>query len=73
MAPWLTWRVPSPAVAVIIAYYACLVAAWMLKKWVKPAVAAAALLIWIVAAPATLARAFGDGRLHLTIMDVGPG
>ena len=72
-APWLTWRVPSPAVAVIIAYYACLVAAWMLKKWVEPAVAAAALLIWIVAAPPTLARGFGDGHLHLTIMDVGQG
>ena len=56
LAPWLTWRVPSPAVAVIIAYYVCLVAAWMLKKRVGPAVAAAALLIWIVAAPPTLAR-----------------
>jgi competence protein ComEC len=73
VAPWLTWRVPSPAVAIIIAYYACLVAAWRLKKWVKPAMTAAALLIWIAAAPPTLARALGDGRLHLTVMDVGQG
>ena len=73
LAPWLTWRVPSPAAGVIIAYYACLVAAWMLVKWVKPAVAAAALLVWIAAAPATLARERGDGNLHLTLMDVGQG
>ena len=72
-APWLTWRVPSPAVAVIIAYYVCLVAAWLLKKWVKPAMGAAAMLFWIVAAPPTLARALGDGSLHLTVMDVGQG
>ena len=72
-APWLTWRVPSPAVGIIIAYYACLVAAWMLRNWVKPAMAAAALLIWIVAAPPTFAREFGDGNLHLTMMDVGQG
>jgi competence protein ComEC len=73
LAPWLTWRIPSPAVAIIIAYYACLVAAWMLKKWVVPAAATAMLLIWIVAAPPMLAREFGDGRLHLTMMDVGQG
>jgi competence protein ComEC len=73
LAPWLTWRVPSPALAVIITYYVCLVAAWLLKKWAKPAMAAAALLIWIVAAPGTLAREFGDGSLRLTVMDVGQG
>ena len=30
-------------------------------------------LIWIAVAPATLARVSGDGRLHLTVMDVGQG
>ena len=73
MAPWLTWRVPSPAIAVIAGYYLLLVAALLLKKWTRPAAFAAALLIWIVAAPATLARVAGDGRLHLTMMDVGQG
>ncbi len=34
---------------------------------------AAALLLWIVAAPPTLARSVGDGQLHLTMMDVGQG
>ena len=32
-----------------------------------------ALFVWIALAPATLARSFGDGRLHLTVMDVGQG
>jgi competence protein ComEC len=73
MAPWLTWRVPSPAVAVSAAYYACLIAAWLLRKWVAPAVAAGMLLIWIVVAPPTLARHLGDGSLRLTLMDVGQG
>ncbi len=26
-APWLTWRVPSPSLVVVIAYYACLIVA----------------------------------------------
>ena len=28
---------------------------------------------WMAIAPSTLARRFGDGRLHLTMMDVGQG
>jgi competence protein ComEC len=72
-APWLTWRVPSPHVLVIAAYYVCVIAAVTLKRWHRPAMAAAAMLLWIAAAPATLARAFGDGKLHLTLMDVGQG
>jgi competence protein ComEC len=72
-APWLTWRVPSPALLVVVAYYGCLVAAVMFTKWRRPAIAAAALLIWVAAAPQTWARIYGDGRLHLTMMDVGQG
>ena len=73
-APWLTWRVPSPAVAVIIALLrvpgrgVAAARSGSSRRWL-----AAALLIWIAAAPPTLARAFGDGRLHLTVMDVGQG
>ena len=36
-------------------------------------VAAMALFGWMAIAPPTLARRFGDGRLHLTMMDVGQG
>lgn len=73
MAPWLTWRVPSPPIAILAAYYALLVAALMVKRWVSPAIAATALLLWIVVSPPTLARTFGDGLLHVTMMDVGQG
>lgn len=73
LAPWLTWRVPSPAVAVIAVYFASLVAALVLRKWVRPAVAAGALLLWIALAPQTWARTFGDGLLHVSQLDVGQG
>jgi competence protein ComEC len=73
LAPWLTWRVPSPSAPVIAAYYLSLLAALVLRKWVRPAALAVLLLAWIIIAPPTLARAFGDGRLHLTMMDVGQG
>jgi competence protein ComEC len=72
-APWLTWRVPSPHALLVIAYYLWLVAAFLLARWTRPALVAAALLFWIVAAPQTWARSTGDGRLHLTVMDVGQG
>jgi competence protein ComEC len=73
LAPWLTWRVPSPPLLVMAAYYACVMLALLRARWIRPAVAAAALLLWIIVAPATLARTFGDGRLHVTMMDVGQG
>ena len=72
-APWLTWRVPSPSIGVVAAYYAC-VALWLWTSWASRASwLAVGLLMWIATAPATLARSFGDGRLHLTVMDVGQG
>jgi competence protein ComEC len=36
-------------------------------------IGAVALFLWIAVAPQTLARRFGDGRLHLTLLDVGQG
>ncbi len=69
-APWLTWRVPSPPVSMVAGYYACL----LLWLWASRASwVAFGLFVWIAIAPPTLARAFGDGRLHLTVMDVGQG
>ncbi len=81
-APWLTWRVPSPSLLVVTVYYVCIVA-WLLascSSWpsclhLRRAVGAVAavLFLWIALAPQTMARVFGDGRLHLTAMDVGQG
>jgi len=75
-APWLTWRVPSPSVGVMAAYYACLVAAVVYRHEAagrRASWCAVMLFAWIAIAPQTLARGFGDGRLHLTVMDVGQG
>lgn len=85
-APWVTWRVPSPSMPVLAAYYASLLASiglhrGMLQiphrsnrcgKWLASSVAAA-LLLWIVVAPAARFGQRGDGRLHLTQIDVGQG
>ena len=72
-APWLTWRVPSPHAVMVLGYYTCIVAAFVMIKWQRPSYLAAALLFWIVAAPQTWARTFGDGQFHLTVLDVGQG
>ena len=72
LAPWLMWRVPSPHPLLVIAYYLALVA-WLWTRARPPMVVAITLFVWIAAAPATLARVHGDGRLHLTMMDVGQG
>ena len=78
-APWLTWRVPAPSLAMVIGYYACLTL-WVFSSWPSwlhfsraAGVGAAALFLWIAIAPQTLSRLVGDGRLHLTAMDVGQG
>jgi competence protein ComEC len=82
LAPWLVWRVPSPPVVVVVVYYCALVVA--LAPGLKPgpsagaigraaAIAAAILFVWIISAPSARTRARGDGRLHLTLIDVGQG
>jgi competence protein ComEC len=77
-APWLTWRVPSPPLLLIVAYYVLLVAAvagapFRARGRRALACTAAALFLWIAIAPQTLSRRFGDGMLHLTMLDVGQG
>jgi competence protein ComEC len=72
-APWLTWRVPSPSLALVAGYYALLLI-WLFvfrRAWM--AVLVAGVFVWIAISPPTLSRGFGDGQLHLTMMDVGQG
>ena len=77
-APWLTWRVPSPPLWLMAAYYAALVTA-VINTRLAPRGrcvligVTAALFAWIAVAPHTLARRSGDGRLHVTMIDVGQG
>ncbi len=77
-APWLTWRVPSPSAWLVTIYYVLLIALVLgahLRGLVRRALAltAAAIFVWISISPATLSRRFGDGRLRLTMIDVGQG
>lgn len=77
-APWLTWRVPSPPLWLLAAYYVALVAAvfgMQLRAPIRRAaiVIAAAIFVWVGVAPQTMARRFGDGKVHLTMLDVGQG
>jgi competence protein ComEC len=85
-APVLTYRVAAPPWIAVATYYAALVASWLpvrrpssmdgkvirrTRAWCGFVAAGAAL--WILADPRTLAAARGDGRLHITFLDVGQG
>lgn len=72
-APWLTWRVPSPHPLLVLGYYLCVLTGFLTVRRTRSTILAAACLFWIVAAPQTWARTFGDGQLHITVMDVGQG
>ncbi len=81
VAPWLTWRVPSPAWSIVGVYYA----AWALALWGGViarlryralAVAASAALMICVPSLTRLARprpAPAAGMLRATFLDVGQG
>ena len=71
-APWLTWRVPSPALWLMAAYYGGVVLLLYSARRATIAVTAG-IFLWIAIAPQTLARRAGDGQLHLTMIDVGQG
>ncbi len=79
-APWLTWRAPSPHPVVMGFYYSALITAaaswWRMwpsavQRW--SAVMTVVLFLWIVTGPEARIRHSGDGRLHLTMIDVGQG
>ena len=71
-APWLTWRVPSPALWLMAAYYGGVSLTLYSARRATIAITAG-IFLWIAMAPHTLARRAGDGRLHLTMIDVGQG
>jgi competence protein ComEC len=76
-APAVSFRVAPPRWWVVVVYYAGVVL-WILwrrhsrRRWLPIGVAAFA-AIWIVAQPWTLVARRGDGRLHVTFLDVGQG
>ena len=73
-APAITWRVAPPGWFAIVLYYASLVAARILWRWRPAAIACVlAAAVWILAQPWALVASTGDGRLHVTFVDVGQG
>jgi competence protein ComEC len=77
--PWLTRRVPPPAIPVMCAYYAALVLAITLRKRAVASrlrttaiVAAVASALWIVVAP-VIPVANSARPLRVTFLDVGQG
>jgi competence protein ComEC len=80
--PFLSWRVPAPAPAMVVLYYAAL-GAWLWARVphagagaarLRPATRAAfvGLALWIAVAPATLV-AWPRPHLDVTVFDVGQG
>jgi competence protein ComEC len=62
----------------VVLYYAVVIATLMSARLRAPmrrglALMAAAIFIWIATAPPARARRFGDGKVHLTMLDVGQG
>jgi len=76
IAPWLTWRVPSPDWWLIPIYFLSLTVtlfAPLDRMRQSSRVTTAVVLMMIALAPQRWTRASGDGSLHLTMIDVGQG
>jgi competence protein ComEC len=72
--PAMTWRVAPPGWIAVSGYYAALILVWILPRWRAASVSCALLAaIWILAEPWRFASSAGDGRLHVTFIDVGQG
>lgn len=87
--PMLSYRVAPPNTGVVAVYYAALGASWVLWRRVRAGGTAEvsgarrarvftgaivlSAAVWIVVEPWTLWTMRGDGRLHVTFIDVGQG
>ena len=84
--PALTYRVAAPSFTAIAVYYVALVGWWCTTRHASSidrrlgrrlgrtcGLLAAAAALWILVDPRTFAAARGDGRLHVTFLDVGQG
>ena len=72
VAPATAFHVAPPGWPIVAVYYAAMVAAWRLRRRSAAAVAVLAAL-WMLTEPWTLVAAGGDGRLHISFVDVGQG
>jgi competence protein ComEC len=84
LAPWTTWRVPPPHIALLVTYYLAVGAWWRLSRPPLDSLrrrraahgarlAVLVLWIWIAAAPLSRLPSGLDGPLRVTAIDVGQG
>ncbi|MBI3491799.1 MAG: DNA internalization-related competence protein ComEC/Rec2, partial [Acidobacteria bacterium] len=71
-APMLTYRTAPPSPFAVAIYYVAAIVAWTTGRRPAAALAIGAAL-WILIDPRTLIAGRGDGRLHVTFIDVGQG
>ena len=72
-APALTYRIAPPSWMVVAVYYGAAAVWWRRRRRRSAAVIAVIAALWILADPHRLIAARGDGRLHVTFLDVGQG
>ena len=72
-APAATFRVAAPGWPCVAIYYGALVVLWFRPRSLVALTGAAGAAVWMLAQPWTLAASAGDGRLHVTFLDVGQG
>jgi competence protein ComEC len=76
--PMVTYRIAKPSWTAITTYYLAVTVVWVARRYARrrlmsaAAVLAVAMALWILIDPRTLVR-HGDGRLHVTFLDVGQG
>ena len=79
LAPALVYRVAAPSWIAVAVYYAAAAAWWQVRRGPSRAIARTAACVscgaalWILVDPHTLVASRGDGRLHVTFLDVGQG
>jgi competence protein ComEC len=77
LAPWMTARVPPPSLGVVVGYYVCLAALLASSTATRRAAAAGGLLVAALAVVGVIdlrrLTPESDGRLRLTVFDVGQG
>ena len=78
-APAVVYRVAPPPWIAVVVYYAAAAGWWHLRRSSNRAIARSAACVacgaalWILVDPRTLIASRGDGRLHVTFLDVGQG
>jgi competence protein ComEC len=78
-APFVAFRVAPPSWWVVAAYYGALVSLWISRRKAVAALFAISVstvclsALWILLEPWSWLSARGDGRLHVSFLDVGQG